>query len=206
MGSALGVEKVAAARIGCSHAFWLQQRASGLRWCTRCKEWHATPAFGEDRTRGDGLAAHCLASRHTGNPVGWHGRPCINPDTGRPGPPPDPPREGDAAQAKRRINVEVRTLRRLHPNTVPCEDCAHEWQPGERRHEWFHHLGSAAAHHYEVKAICTKCRGARCAARRTHCKHGHEFTPENTVHRGGNRTGRVCLTCRRKYDRERVRA
>ena len=34
-------------------------------------------------------------------------------------------------------------------------------------------------------------------ARQTHCKNGHEFTPENT---GLSRDGeRSCLTCRRKY-------
>lgn len=31
-------------------------------------------------------------------------------------------------------------------------------------------------------------------ARQTHCKHGHEFTPENTIRR--NHGGRECLTCR----------
>ena len=30
-------------------------------------------------------------------------------------------------------------------------------------------------------------------ARKTHCKHGHEFTPENTYH---YRTGRECRACR----------
>ncbi len=203
MGSALGIEKAAAARIGCTHAFWRAQRASGFRWCTRCKEWHPTLTFGEDRTRSDGLAAHCLASRHTGNPIGWHGSPPINPETGRPGPAPFPPREGDSNQARARVNVEVRTDRRPHPNQLPCSDCGHVWSKGERRHEWFHTHGYAVAHRLMVKAICTKCRGARCAARRTHCKHGHEFTAANTKLRGGKREGRVCLTCRRAYDRRR---
>ncbi len=31
-------------------------------------------------------------------------------------------------------------------------------------------------------------------ARKTHCKHGHEFTPENTLRHGN---GRKCLTCAR---------
>ena len=39
-------------------------------------------------------------------------------------------------------------------------------------------------------------------AKRTHCKHGHEFTPENT-YVGGFPSGRRCRTCRR--DQERVR-
>lgn len=37
---------------------------------------------------------------------------------------------------------------------------------------------------------------------KTHCKHGHEFTPENTKQEPG---GKRCLTCRRRIDRERKR-
>lgn len=36
-------------------------------------------------------------------------------------------------------------------------------------------------------------------AAKTHCKHGHEFTPENTKHRPTG--GRSCVTCRRESDR-----
>ena len=57
------------------------------------------------------------------------------------------------------------------------------------------------AHVEDVNGRVNTLRGENRAAqnaRKTHCKHGHEFTPENTVmkkHRG-NLT-RVCLTCRR---------
>lgn len=36
-------------------------------------------------------------------------------------------------------------------------------------------------------------------ARQTHCKRGHEFTPENTYEWG---TSRHCRTCRRERDRQ----
>lgn len=39
----------------------------------------------------------------------------------------------------------------------------------------------------------------RAAEARTHCKHGHEFTPENTSRSGGRRT---CRECARVYKRE----
>src|SRR3546814_10218569 len=71
----------------------------------------------------------------------------------KPGPDPYPPRDGDKVQARQRINVEVRTGHRPHPNTLPCVDCGHEWKPGERRHEYDHYLGYAAAHHYDVEEV-----------------------------------------------------
>ena len=38
-------------------------------------------------------------------------------------------------------------------------------------------------------------KGRHGNQRKTHCKHGHEFTPENT--KTGWRGERVCLTCRK---------
>lgn len=38
--------------------------------------------------------------------------------------------------------------------------------------------------------------------RKTHCKRGHEFTPENTYR---YRTGRICRTCRREYNAKQPR-
>lgn len=36
---------------------------------------------------------------------------------------------------------------------------------------------------------------------KTHCPHGHEYTPDNTIHQyKPNTTSRACLTCRRNYD------
>jgi len=44
-------------------------------------------------------------------------------------------------------------------------------------------------------------------ARKTHCKNGHEFTPENTWVAPGTRKFRLCRTCRAEYSRrEEVRA
>lgn len=129
----------------------------------------------------------------------------VNPRTGRPGPGPKAARDGDREQARQRINVEVRTGRRQHPNTLPCADCGHVWCEGERRHEYDHHLGYAHEHHLDVESVCTTCHAKRdsAKARATHCVHGHEFTPENTG-RKANGT-RFCRACRRAYDRTRTR-
>ena len=89
----------------------------------------------------------------------------LNPATGRPGPAPKSPRDGDREQARQRINVEVRTGRRMHPNALPCVDCAHEWREGERRHEYDHHRGYAADFHYDVVAVCTTCHARRARDR-----------------------------------------
>lgn len=85
----------------------------------------------------------------------------VNPETGRPGPAPQPARDGDKLQARQRINVEVRTGRRPHPNRLSCTDCGHVWRKGERRHEYDHHKGYAAAHHLDVEAVCTVCHRGR---------------------------------------------
>lgn len=85
----------------------------------------------------------------------------VNRLTGRPGPAPKPPRDGDHLQARQRVNVEVRTGRRPHPNTLPCVACGHRWSPGERRHEYDHFKGYAAEFHLVVEPVCTKCHRQR---------------------------------------------
>lgn len=127
--------------------------------------------------------------------------PGINPKTGRPGPEPHPPRDGDKVQARQRINVEVRTGRRAHPDSLPCVDCGHTGN--DRRHEYDHHFGYAAEHHYDVEPVCSKCHHARDDARvsQTHCIHGHEFTTENTIIKKNG--CRQCRECRREKDRNR---
>jgi len=127
----------------------------------------------------------------------------LNPVTGRPGPAPNPARDGDKKQARQRINVEVRTGRRPRPSELPCADCDHLWAEGERRHEYDHHLGYAAEHHRDVEAVCTTCHRQRERARLTHCKHGHEYTENNKMI---GKDGHLrCRQCRREYDKRRRR-
>lgn len=127
----------------------------------------------------------------------------VNRLSGRPGPAPKQPRAGDRMQARQRVNVEVRTGRRPHPNTLPCSDCGHTWRKGERRHEYDHHLGYEPEHHLDVEPVCTTCHAARDNARKaqTHCVHGHEFTAENTyIARNGTRH---CRACSKEHERQR---
>lgn len=122
-----------------------------------------------------------------------------NPLTGRPGPLPGVPRDGDKKQARRKVNLEVRTGRISHPNSLPCVDCGHKWQEGKRRHEYDHHLGYSAQHHFDVEPVCTNCHSKRDSAkvRQTHCVNGHAFTNENTyIKPNGTRMCRECAKAR----------
>lgn len=46
--------------------------------------------------------------------------------------------------------------------------------------------------------------GAHWNTQKMHCKHGHEFTPENTyVYRGGRRQCKTCIKLRKREHRQR---
>ena len=138
--------------------------------------------------------------------IEWCGAPQssavnINPLTGRPGPAPKTPRDGDKVQARQRVNVDVRTGRRPHPNDLPCTDCGHIYALGERRHEYDHYLGYAAEHHLDVQAVCSLCHAKRDSARasQTHCIRGHAFNEQNTyIATNGTRHCRACIKLRQK--------
>lgn len=157
MGTPEGALKAAARRINVPYAEYRRRLAGGHR------AWHLRDAFCVDRSRGDGLKATCRAFDREVYVVSYvpvplaERRPC--------GPPPVPRRDGDKRQARRRINVLVRTGRIPAPNKLLCADCSHEWSVGERRHEYDHYLGYAAEHHEDVEAVCTTCHREREAAR-----------------------------------------
>lgn len=200
MGSSLGITKIAAKRCGLPLDAYLAKVTAGEKRCTACKQWKLVGEFGVDQHRGDGRAATCLACRKVRFRATYVPHPL---DPGESGPDPKPPRDGDKMQARRRINVEVRTGRRPHPNKLPCTFCGHIWKRGERRHEYHHHLGYKSEHHYDVIALCTIChaRDDDNKARMTRCKRGHEFSPENTI-----RTligHRICRACKAMRNRER---
>lgn len=127
----------------------------------------------------------------------------VNRKTGRSGPAPHTPRDGDKIQARQRVNVEIRNGYMENPNELPCFDCGHVGS--DRRHEYDHYLGYDAEHHLDVQPVCAKCHHARDDEKvgKTHCVRGHEFNEENTVIRKNGT--RLCRLCRRLRDKNRGR-
>jgi hypothetical protein len=82
------------------------------------------------------------------------------------GPPAHPSRDGDKIQARKRIDVLVRTGRLPHPSSISYTDCGHTSDdPVLSRHEYDHHLRYGAEHHYDVQVVCSKCHSRREIAR-----------------------------------------
>ena len=130
--------------------------------CSRCGERKPVTGFARDRSRPDGYTYWCTSCRNARNREKYERKSFPGPF----GPPPDAPRDGDVRQARKRVNQLVLSGRIPAPNTIPCADCGHVWRPGERRHEYDHHLGYAAEHHQSVESVCTTCHHERERQRR----------------------------------------
>lgn len=199
-----GAILTASKAIGISADEYRRKQADGLKWCSWCKEWQRLEMFGSDKSRADGFSAACYAARKAINAAKY--KPVPPEQRKKMGPAPYPARDGDKIQARQRINVEVRTGKRPHPNTIPCFDCGHVWGPGERRHDYDHYLGYSAAHHLDAQSVCTTCHARRDnpKATKTKCIRGHDFTPANTFVKSNG--CRQCKECRRTYDKGRRRS
>lgn len=129
------------------------------KWCTACKADHPISAFGKDKSRWDGLAACCLASRRV---------KVRKPRLGRPGRRgwQVPTRDGDKKQARRRVNYLVEQGRIPHPEDLPCMDCLDEVYINSYRHEYDHVKGYDGENQLYVEAVCSRCHHNREDARR----------------------------------------
>jgi len=59
MGSHIGTQKVAAKRIGIDFDEYLKKISSGMKWCTKCRQWKLVDDFNKDSYRGGGIASIC---------------------------------------------------------------------------------------------------------------------------------------------------
>jgi hypothetical protein len=191
-----GARKIAAGKAGVTLFQYEQLVAAGFKWCSRGKHWERRSKFCSDSTRHDFLSASCNRCRSVfAKSIYVH-----KPRQSKRGARFTPARDGDKIQARSRSNRLVAVGLLPNPNDVPCKDCGHIGD--DRRHEYDHYKGYSAEHQETVEAVCTICHSKRdnANAKKTHCVHGHEFTPENTIV-GPN--GRRCRTCRRAHDRGR---
>jgi hypothetical protein len=130
------------------------------RVCWACRASKTMDAFGSDRSRPDGKNRVC---RECKNRIARERHICVAVPNTRRGFRIQR-RDGDKKQARSRVNHDVREGLRPNPNDLPCTDCGHLGP--ERRHEYDHHLGYAAANHGDVQAVCSRCHHARERARR----------------------------------------
>ena len=151
-----GAIKIAAKKLGTTPEEYVHRMEAGQKWCTACRCWHQVREFGRDSSRWDGLNSGCRKRKNAKARVRYTPSPGVQPGRAF-----IPPRDGDAKQARRRVNyfVEIGLLPR--PNSIPCVDCGHEWRSRGRRHEYDHYLGYAAEHHEVVEVVCSKCHHAR---------------------------------------------
>jgi hypothetical protein len=153
----IGALKIAAMKIGVSIEDYSNQRSAGLKWCMRCRDWHSEDCFGRDQTRSDGLDASCRESRNRRSRELYIPIPL---EQRRPlGIPRNPPRNGDKRQARHVVNLNVRTGKSPHPNSIPCFDCGHLGK--DKRHEYDHYLGYDSENHEKVQVVCTTCHVKR---------------------------------------------
>ena len=154
-----GALKIAARKAGVTVEQYLASCEAGQKWCVLCRLWHPTKDFAKDSSRWDGHVPSCRKAKNELARLGYV--PKDRPDPGRSF---VPARDGDRKQARRRINYFVEARLLSHPNIRPCTDCGHVWRPGERRHEYDHHLGYTVEHHEHIQPVCTKCHRKRAIA------------------------------------------
>lgn len=161
-----GVVKVLARRIGVSPDEVERRRSVGEKWCWKCSGWKKLAEFGLDPSRKDGYSVYCLLHRRVKikAPRLVH----INPLTGRPGPAPFAPRDGDKKQARERVHTEVRNGRMPSASDLPCTDCGHVRKDGEIEHHYDHFKGYAIESHLNVQAVCSPCHMRRGFSRGEH--------------------------------------
>lgn len=165
-----GAIKIAAKKTGVSVGQYRTNINNGLLWCTGCKMWHKKDVFNSDKSRWTGKTQSCriykkIEYKKLHKPIPPEQRK-------RMGPSPFAEREGDKKQARRRINVLVRTGKIPHPNNLICSDCGHVHKAGGKRHEYDHYEGYSTGKHLVVRALCSTCH---------HKKHPMDYSQRKTV-------------------------
>ncbi len=156
-GRKLGAFKRAAKLAGLVFDDYISRLDAGLKRCICCREWLNLDLFKADSSRWDGRVAKCHACANRANREAYIPVPfeLVKP----PGARRLAPRDGDKLQARHLINQDVIMGLRPDPNRLYCAYCGHFGQ--DRRHEYHHHMGYEAQHHYDVLPVCSKCHHAQ---------------------------------------------
>lgn len=67
MGSFMGIQKIAAKKIGISFEEYVEKNKTS-KWCTSCKSWNSFSQFNIDNSRGDKRSAKCHKCTRSKNP------------------------------------------------------------------------------------------------------------------------------------------
>lgn len=144
-----GAIKIAAARLGITTEEYAARVASGSKWCGGCRLWHPVSDFRKETGRYDGLSPICANSRNAKAKAKYVRKPRAR---GRRF---VAARDGDAEQARGRVNHLVRVGLLPQPSSLPCANCGHTGD--DLRHEYHHYMGYEARYHETVTCLCTQC-------------------------------------------------
>jgi hypothetical protein len=149
-----GAIKIAAGKIGITVNEYKKLISKGLKWCFACRTWKKHKEFHKNPARKDGLGGQCgkCQNQYSRN----HYIP-VPENQKKHGPLPAPEREGDASQARHRINVLIRTGKIKKASELPCQKCGNIYKKGESRHEYHHAEGYSIGKHLIIIPLCMKC-------------------------------------------------
>lgn len=133
MGTFVGVEKVAAGRLGLTLEQYQAQVQKGLKWCFKCKAWKPIANFGKDISRGDGKKAKCKACEYQKKVK------LLSPET-----------KAVQAAASNAVRTAVRGGDLPKVTSLFCK-C------GEPAKHYHHSKGYETEHWLEVEPLCRSC-------------------------------------------------
>ena len=158
-----GAVKAQAKKLGIAAAAYEARLRAGLKNCWRCRRWLALRYFARDRTRGDGRNPSTKSCRN----AYVSGRRFCKKRVSKLGARFSRARDGDKAQARKRVNMLAERGLRPHPSSLPCSSCGTGPEDSGRRHEFHHHNGYGVEHHEDVVVLCSKCHASEHPQRRT---------------------------------------
>ncbi len=140
-----GALKIAAKKAGLTLQEYINKLNNNYKKCGVCEAWLEKTYFNKDLSRHDKLNSKCKEC----SKAIWRFA-AINRKNKR-----QPIVDANKKKARSRINSDVESGIRPHPNTLYCALCGHFGKG--RRHEYHHPLGYSQNHQNDIVALCSKC-------------------------------------------------